>query len=282
MTSLPTNKSSSSNILLLAYQRSGSSFVGELLTSDSDSTYIFEPLIEFMCLRNIRDETSVLSVMKKMFNCDRWTLDNLSSNRTAKIRLLRKTGRRKLMSELTYDGCLASKLRVIKTIRLRMKWAKKLLNLKKLNLKIVHLVRDPRAILNSMNLSETWKSSSKRPEHQCREMREDLAIGSTLPNDRYVMVRYEDVVENPLEMASQIFRRLGMTLPKSLAFYITTHTETEKFFKHTHQHPDYFSTYRKSNYDFTSWKYSLNVENRKEIEKSCADIIHALSYPPIL
>ena len=55
---------------------------------------------------------------------------------------------------------------------------------------ILHLVRDPRAILTSMMKRSVFDRSSKHPELFCDFMLDDLRMGTTLDSSRLVRVLY--------------------------------------------------------------------------------------------
>ena len=79
--------------------------------------------------------------------------------------------------------CNESNPRVIKTIRLH-----------KINLdpwildsdiKVIHLVRDPRAVYASMaQRPKTWKGSLEHVDGMCERMLSDILLGSKLPSNR--------------------------------------------------------------------------------------------------
>ena len=84
--------------------------------------------------------------------------------------------------------CNESNPRVIKTIRLH-----------KLNLdpwildsdiKVIHLIRDPRAVYASMaQKPKTWKGSLENVDGMCKRMLGDVLLGSKLPSDRWDKIR---------------------------------------------------------------------------------------------
>ena len=82
-------------------------------------------------------------------------LDIISGNKTRKlVECLEKTSNEtnlssRLCTRILRKECLKSKVRIIKTIRTRLTWLVDILE-EFPNLKIVHLVRDPRAVVNSL------------------------------------------------------------------------------------------------------------------------------------
>ena len=54
------------------------------------------------------------------------------------------------------------------------------------HLQVVHLIRDPRAILNSVSgKAEIWLDFIHNSSLLCRQMEEDSRLGDILPRDRY-------------------------------------------------------------------------------------------------
>ncbi|KAG7264332.1 hypothetical protein CRUP_017910 [Coryphaenoides rupestris] len=90
----------------------------------------------------------------------------------------------------------------------------------RLDLKVIHLVRDPRAILASRMMA--FSGSVPRLEHMgtspggshvtCKDMAASAAVGLQRPvwlRGRYLLVRYEDLAFNPEDKASEIYRLWG-------------------------------------------------------------------------
>ena len=91
------------------------------------------------------------------------------------------------------NDCIESNPRVIKTIRLH-----------KINLdpwifdsdiKVIHLVRDPRAVYASMaQRPKTWKGSLDHVDGMCERMLTDIILGSKLPSERYVLYSSTNII----------------------------------------------------------------------------------------
>ena len=80
--------------------------------------------------------------------------------------------------------CVNTTKRVIKTIRLHSKNLESWIG--KSDVKIVHLVRDPRAIYNSMKKQpKTWIGSINHMDTFCRKMYNDLSLANLVPAERW-------------------------------------------------------------------------------------------------
>ena len=91
--------------------------------------------------------------------------------------------------------CLASRFRLVKTVRMDLDFVRTSLDLE---VKVIHLVRDPRGIRYSL-----WKHPSEWPEATlnasriCDRLRRDAAAARLLSADfPYLRVRYEDLVRH--------------------------------------------------------------------------------------
>ena len=125
------------------------------------------------------------------------------------------------------QNCLAANLRVVKTIRLDVNTIHKAQTKVQRNgdegFKVVHLVRDPRAMLNSRrNLvsSNDWSTT-------CARMRDDVEQMKILLVDHpriYKQIRYEDLVRHVPAMSYELYGFIGVRPPKELADWINNHT----------------------------------------------------------
>lgn len=119
--------------------------------------------------------------------------------------------------------CLTAKTRTIKTIRLTMSMADKLLSSLP-RLKIVHLIRDPRGILNSrFEKNLVSMNLQVAAEELCDQISSDIAIHSDLEpcyKDRMMRVIYEEMCQSPLMIVSKIYRFLGSRFTEHVKDYI--------------------------------------------------------------
>ena len=94
-----------------------------------------------------------------------------------------------------------------------------------IHVKVVHLIRDPRAVLSSRATAH-WDVYSLQAAQLCQQMLGDMALAKVLPPERckagnkegnpqkyclrYTLVRYEDLVDNTEEMVKSLYGRLGL------------------------------------------------------------------------
>ena len=79
------------------------------------------------------------------------------------------------------------------------------------DIKVVHLVRDPRAMITSIaRRPGVWSSLLKNSTFQCQRMEDDMKLEQGLPKERYVRVRYEDLVDKTEETLEGLYHHLGL------------------------------------------------------------------------
>lgn len=121
---------------------------------------------------------------------------------------------------LLTNQCKQAKFRIWKFIRLTMDSAELFLKnyVDTSNLRIVHLVRDPRAMMdsqlrkNDMNVA-VFSNFVNRTRYMCWRMLRDLKLMDDLKKrytDVFYSLRYEDLVDDPLKISRDLFRFIGM------------------------------------------------------------------------
>lgn len=166
-----------------------------------------------------------------------------------------------------------------------------------LNLHIVHLVRDPRAVLrsreqsqgalsddNSIILSRRYSSASTDMLYEVMQEichshvrineKASLKAPSFLKN-RYKMVRYEDLVRDPLGGINSIFKFVGLDMPEHVAqwIYMLTHGKgtgsKSEAFKITARDAEDVSQY---------WRTALSYDKVKRVQDVCKGAMSLIGY----
>ena len=125
--------------------------------------------------------------------------------------------------------CENSPIRIFKTIRLPLK----LIHVSNLmvaipGLKIVHLVRDPRATLRSQLIFgkcsvKKFGGKNNCTDNYCSRVENDkdeMEILSKRYRDRVTTVLYEEIAANPIETARRLYDFIGTTLSKNAEEYV--------------------------------------------------------------
>ncbi|KAK4316017.1 hypothetical protein Pmani_012791 [Petrolisthes manimaculis] len=196
-------------ILLLSSWRSGSTFLGEILaTADNNNTfYSYEPLHEWK-VRLVREDSgstrTAVQLLTDLLHCRLYLHPHHLAYMTSKHWYLRWNTR--LASHCLHNNqctnttlatqlCTTSHIHVAKVVRLGLHWVLPLLQDPSLNLQLVVLVRDPRAVLSS-RARVPWcqDPSCSHPPTVCQAMYQDLRLLPHLLRQyptRVKMVQYE-------------------------------------------------------------------------------------------
>ena len=112
-------------------------------------------------------------------------------------------------ARLLQDDCLKAPLRSIKEIRLDFRLVGPLLRLDP-EIKIIHMVRDPRGILTSTN-------DLRAMEYTCKRLLTDILAFKLILN-KYpgccIQIRYEDLTVDPTATAKRMYDHLGLDFQK--------------------------------------------------------------------
>ncbi|XP_047491512.1 carbohydrate sulfotransferase 3-like isoform X2 [Penaeus chinensis] len=196
-------------LLLSSVGRSGSSFLGEVLASQGRNIYFYEP-VRAMPEEERVDSALVLAELRRYFHCElrEGFLDLVKEPyKAARHPATKGKAQGQVSTEEVQRLCRKEPLRIIKTIRTRLQWAQELLDDAELNLKVIHLVRDPRGSTVSMAALD-WK---KGVEETCKAIQQDLQLKEEMERkypDRYFFVKYEEYCLDPYSKTRQILRFL--------------------------------------------------------------------------
>ncbi|ESO87741.1 hypothetical protein LOTGIDRAFT_166330 [Lottia gigantea] len=302
-------------ILIVAYMRSGSTFTGSIIQSHPDVFYIFEPLhalhrykinskryrsTTFLLdgPREIDDVSSsdemIQLVLESYFACDFLNLDL----KTLQDRFPFLTHRHAAFSECVkanpgmigvtqcldtlYQHCSSAKASAIKTIRTSMFVARNML-LNDPNLKIIYLVRDPRAItLSRLKLKRKephMSAYNKTAINLCKHMLEDLNVWITLKQEYPTQVlglKYEDLATNPFEVSRKLFKFVELDFDVNVESFIRniTHSDRDdKCITCTHR--------KNSSLASQKWRNDIHAIGAMAVDKLCEQVNSMLGYKPI-
>ena len=144
------------------------------------------------------------------------------------------------------------------------------------NLKVVFLVRDPRAMYSSVkalyNKSKTgWRTL-------CDEMLDDVKqfakIKSIMPN-KFFFLRYEDLVLDIQNESRKLMKNLGLKYSKTLDKYIKTHSHIPDN-KKTTENPH--SLFRETQENAFKWTQYISSKEAKFMETICNDVMDKMGY----
>uniref|UniRef100_H2ZM12 Sulfotransferase n=1 Tax=Ciona savignyi TaxID=51511 RepID=H2ZM12_CIOSA len=314
-------------VIVFTSKRSGSSFLGEMFNQNPNAFYLFEPLFPFTrtctVLRSERVDAlrqftqckfdNITQVYENAFKVTNYTdeyaqcLNNTICFEERHSPLLKKhkticrnlhAGKcslpmqPKLISEL----CLQSKLVVYKILRVcDLETLSSLFKSSRkkndIDMKLIHLVRDPRAILSSrINVSNPvitlkifraseYRSWNLKAEAQllCKRLRTNLKFADTYwraPNIKYKRIRHEDITSRPEQSLMEIYGFVGESVPEDVKKWLkgTTQPENVQGIRSN------FSTTRKASNVLNTWRRNLSYIDVQQIQNECEDVLQYLGY----
>lgn len=261
-------------ILILAYPRSGSSLTGEVLSAAPKAGYIYEPLhqvapfgkpVDFLPSWNVSVKAFVQDYIEGLFHCNEEYISKLAQQFIKRLKNL--------------DNCDKANPFVIKTIRLHWTNLEPWISHPKSDIKIVHLVRDPRGIYNSMSKRQKiWAGGLNNIQGMCHRMLNDSKLANLKSN--YFMLHYEKLVTQPDETLRELYRHLEMPFDNHAKQSLLVHTGVKNgTVNGTLAKTGYFSTFREADHDVNKWKKQLPVDLVHRVESACSDFMEIAGYP---
>ncbi|XP_069976791.1 carbohydrate sulfotransferase 4 [Penaeus vannamei] len=256
-------------LLLSSVGRSGSTFLGELLSQRPRTVFMFEPEL-FLQHKSPAGVTAAASrdLIHRMLACDfseEWsawakTRKNVWEPDNHDV-CDHHVGRD--YHQCLREICRSNVFKVIKTIKLRVWWAGEVLLGG--GVKVVHLVRDPRASFMSLHLLGMVQADYK-----------DLEMVSTMRAlfpESFTSVKYEDLCRDPWGTATKLWNFIsnGSTfLPESWRNFLHHHT------KRRGSNP--FGTERDTRQQIGAWREKISERMLLEVEHHCGDVIDILGH----
>ncbi|XP_035691003.1 carbohydrate sulfotransferase 1-like [Branchiostoma floridae] len=291
------------HVIIFTNRRSGSSFLGELFNQNPDVFYLFEPLKALeqrVSYQNLQVQAA--PTLGDMMTCN-FTGLRYFLNFTSKERLHRTSSRalsspplcptsirwspsaklqgcRELSPDMVSDVCRSKQHVAVKTIRLvDIKSLASLVRNPKLNVKVVHLIRDPRGIYNSrVNEKRGEKGAPDTVAEQmnflCKREAYNLQVGrSPLPwlAGRYKLFRYEDIAQRPLQQVQLLYDFVGLPLPSHVTQWIMDNTQADG-------DSSLYTTSRNSSATAHAWRHAVPWQYAQKVEGTCAKMLDLAGY----
>ncbi|CAH1795399.1 unnamed protein product [Owenia fusiformis] len=288
-------------VILFAYERTGSSFVGQLLSLNEDFVFMYEPLHSHSArpmsfpreLDTPLNATSDLEalILNGMLTCNFYQIPanslvyadrNYYEIKNARNKVLQdyfdcyiSYGKHSPCMSLLKDICQSKKVVSVKTVRGTMEGVAKLISNGMLSLKhtkILHLMRDPRPHFLS-RLEEQWTHLYQKPVDKinnitslmCTRILKDVLIRKKLSQQFPNMFReivYEHVASHPWSVFTDIYGFIGAQVPGKLKKFVTIMSNSSEAISNL-------------------WKTRLNPRVVREIDKRCVALYNEVGYLPI-
>nr|CAB3230882.1 carbohydrate sulfotransferase 3 [Phallusia mammillata] len=189
--------------------------------------------------------------------------------------------------------CQEAKLVVIKSVRTcHVDWLSKTYSRTGIPVKILHLVRDPRATgLSRLTMHKGLGNATHEMLGNCQidaknmETRQAVAI----KNDhwltkRYMLARYEDILSNVAQFLDDVteFLTRDSSVLKSASFNLT-HPEVTKWFKTNSRTSgaSIYSTSRNISKQASKWRKTIQPSLAFSIQKACEHMMSLFGYKPL-
>uniref|UniRef100_H2YAG4 Sulfotransferase n=2 Tax=Ciona savignyi TaxID=51511 RepID=H2YAG4_CIOSA len=314
-------------VILLTQRRSGSSILGELFNQYVDVSYFYEPLfpIDETCNPSLRQ--NAVEIVQRIINCDLNQLpmlyekafnvtDRNDKYSRCKIHNVCFAGntQSKYSAYLTRDAkicnvvnnfqycpepidlerlsahCRGSVLIATKMIYLcKLEWISSFLSPPSASLKVLHLVRDPRATINSRIPARNSDSGSNTARlggirFYAKQICEKLsvntafanrAVGTVIPHDKYMRIRHEDFSMDPIKTAEKIYEFVSIPFDVDIKRWLV---EATSFDKSLNLKVGDQGTKRNSRDIVSAWRMKLTFEEVVVIQDICKDALTMLGY----
>ncbi|XP_029440666.1 carbohydrate sulfotransferase 6-like [Rhinatrema bivittatum] len=309
-------------LLILSTWRSGSTFVGQLFSQNPEVFYLMEPI--WYIWMHESHKTPLLmheparDLLKSLFLCDISALkpyleeaNFLSdifmfyesralcsppacnafqrSDIVDRVKCLKDCGQ--VLFTKIEEACKTYSHIVMKTVRfLDLNVLYPLLRDPSLNLTIIHLVRDPRAIFSSrqylnLNRSNEIISKGRNSEAnvslvmqevckaQVRIYNASRASPPPFPRDRYHLVRFEDLAKDPLAYLKAWYQILGLSMSSKLESWVHNISQQESPVDEV-----VLPIRRDSRKVSQAWRENLSFQKVKDIQNLCKQDMEVFGY----
>ena len=280
------------NLIIVSPGRGGSSFFGALFNSNPQVMYIYEPLHSASAERKEPKnyKQTCIKVIDSFFKCNfsnisQKILSAFSGNfhRSRSIALSRKY-LPQISNTLLSKACNTHNHTVIKILSSRMP-SESLGTLKELfqqqnryEVKLVHLVRDPRAVVFS-RVKLGWIKNHLHPSFRksvknlCDLILQNVRLGlfSSAPwlKNRFKVIRYEDVASDAVNVAKEVYRFAGIDWSVSVQEWVSAHMNRN--------HGGAYSLSRNASAVIDGWKNAPEPLIRA-VDDTCGDLMDFLGY----
>ncbi|CAH1801356.1 unnamed protein product, partial [Owenia fusiformis] len=290
-------------VIIFAYERTGSTFLGDIFNNDKEVFYFYEPFRPKHSkwpypreLDTFERYKYVSNIIGHVMRCE---LDKFPKDlpimqdgylaiKSANIRRIAECySKKENISQcihLSRKACNAKTIIVSKTVRSTMESIGHLLSKYRKcasKVKVIHLVRDPRGMLNSRKTSAHLNMDQLTAEANtlCKRMHKDVLIFKQIKEifpDSILQLRYEDLAEHPQETTSNIYRYLQMEYTNEINSFVAGRTLNKGAAEN-----QYGTKRRDSNATAYAWKKTISYNLVKSVDPVCYSLYKELGYLPI-
>ena len=307
----PKKNATRTNLIILSPGRGGSSFLGGIFDSSPQTMFLFEPLFVLKNTKLLKAEINQykgnsLNLIDAFFKCDFSNVPNailsafeqeaLGGKMKALTALCPNRRCRPFTNTLLSKTCNSYKHTVVKILNWRLpnntiQSFQELFQKDRYDVKVIHLVRDPRAVVYSRVNEVQWiKGNYRDPKFRlyvhelCDLVEQNIRMGllssSSWLKDRFKVIRFEDLVANTKSMAQQLYRFAGIDWSVSVDQWISAHRDDTAQINLKGSNL-YSVRPRNATQVINKWK-NAPKELIKGVEDLCGDLMDLLGYEKLL
>lgn len=144
--------------------------------------------------------------------------------------------------------------------------------------KFVHIIRDGRAVALSYLERPEWgpETMAEAANHWKSRVRRGQAGGRAVGEDRYLEVRYEDLVGDPEHETRRVCRFLGIEFEEEMLHY---HSNSKDFISSTKDPEAFKNLARPVTAGLRNWQDEISASDRRLFEAIAGDLLGELGYP---
>ncbi|KAJ6668119.1 hypothetical protein lerEdw1_015496 [Lerista edwardsae] len=323
---------SKTHVLILSSWRSGSTFAGQLFSQNPDVFYLMEPakhvwtsmhedspellqgplrnVLRSVFLCNMGALTSYIQNPSKVENlfmwsmsralcsppaCDVFNRSDIIDVKTCQAHCGQSSFRKVLEACATYSHV------VVKTVRVfQLEALYPLLTDPSLNLRVIHLVRDPRAVYASRQIVSLLPDDllisnainaapsanvvmSKICHSQAKMFLTALRHMPPVLRRQYLLTRYEDLVRNPLGQLAEWNRFTGLTSSQKLEAWVynITHWPTSRDSRTKPSEFEPLGIQKNASMVSQAWRTQLRFQEVQEMQTICKEAMEVFGYKPV-
>lgn len=277
--------------IIVTSWRSGSTFLGDIIQSVPGTYYFFEPLLESGVRRFHKDDYSekskaALHHLKKLLTCDFTDMVGylalakqlkivFSHNKFLWPHCHSNAFKYCQSEDFMSQFCKLFPFITMKTVRLGLDLAQRLLYEKHLNIRILLLVRDPRGTMHSRKLESFCKVGPEcdSARRLCKDLMDDFKVGRELNKKfphHFKAIRYEDLSTDLDNKTGEILKFLELPFHLKVKEFLETHTKYKQGSR--------FSTFRHTSATPFQWMLKMDLEHIRAVENVCAEALDAWGY----
>jgi len=282
-------------VIILTSWRSGSSFLGDLLNHYPGTFYYFEPLHYYSYIKDKSKVQNETDFIKSLLSCEfdennEGFLEHVRKPSNSflfkrhNFRLWNSCKKFKPREALCYSQdylnqlCPLYPIKLVKTVRMRVRQVDTLLR-NSSNVKVIVLVRDPRAVFSSRwtGRVSAWckQSHCSVPAVSCQDLADDVTAAHELHEKhpgQVRLVRFEDLSLSPTDTARSLLRFLDLPWHSAISNYVGSHTNKDV------RRQDPYGTARNSTAAVYAWQQVLGFNNVSGVQEACKVPMGELGY----